>query len=75
LDDRRSTIVIVLMLLASVLAAAQTTDRLRTEAQAGRASERLQALEREAAELAAQERSLLTDLRRLEVERDLKAHN
>jgi septal ring factor EnvC (AmiA/AmiB activator) len=60
------------MLLASMLAAAQTTDRLRTEAQAGRASERLQALEREAAELAAQERSLLTDLRRLEVERDLK---
>ena len=65
--------VLALMLLASALAAAQTTDRSRTEAQADRATERLQALEREAAALAAQERSLLTDLRRLEVARDLKS--
>jgi septal ring factor EnvC (AmiA/AmiB activator) len=48
-------------------------DRVRTEEQAQRAGERLQTLQREAAELASEERSLLTDLRRLEVERDLKS--
>jgi septal ring factor EnvC (AmiA/AmiB activator) len=40
---------------------------------ARRAGERLQALQREADRLASQERSLLNDLRRLEVERLLKA--
>lgn len=59
------------MLFVSALSA-QTNDRLRTESQARRASERLVALQREAETLAAQERSLLVDLRRLEVERDLK---
>jgi murein hydrolase activator len=48
------------------------TDRARTEAQARRVSDRLQALQREADDLATQERTLLTDLRRLEVERNLK---
>ncbi len=51
---------------------AQTSDRARTESQAKRASERLMALQREADELARQQRSLLGDLRRLEVERDLR---
>jgi murein hydrolase activator len=63
--------------LSAVLAvphpgAAQAPDRARTEALARRATARLQALQREADALAAQERSLLVDLRRLEVERDLK---
>jgi septal ring factor EnvC (AmiA/AmiB activator) len=51
---------------------AQTSDRARTEAQARRVSERLRTLQHEADELATQERTLLTDLRRLEVERSLK---
>jgi septal ring factor EnvC (AmiA/AmiB activator) len=61
-----------LVLVTSALLAAQTTDRARTESQARRASERLQALQREADALARQERSLLGDLRRLEIERDLR---
>jgi septal ring factor EnvC (AmiA/AmiB activator) len=75
IDHRLSTIgsvLIVLAVLAVDFLSAQSTDRLRTEAEARRASERLQSLQREAADLAAEERSLLTDLRRLEVERDLK---
>ncbi len=52
--------------------AAQGTDRSRVEGQMRRANERLIALQREADELASQQRSLLVDLRRLEVERDLK---
>ena len=51
---------------------AQTSDRARTEAQARRVSERLRTLQHEADDLATQERTLLTDLRRLEVERSLK---
>ena len=51
---------------------AQTADRARTESQARRASDRLLALQREADALAREERSLLGDLRRLEVERDLR---
>jgi septal ring factor EnvC (AmiA/AmiB activator) len=65
-------VAVLLAVLAVDSPSAQTTDRSRTEAQARRASERLQTLQREAADLAAEERSLLTDLRRLEVERDLK---
>jgi septal ring factor EnvC (AmiA/AmiB activator) len=72
IDYRLFTIGIVLAFLAVAFPSAQTTDRSRTEAQARRATERLQSLQREAADLAAEERSLLTDLRRLEVERDLK---
>ena len=48
-------------------------DQLRTEQLARRAGERLQALQREADRLASEERSLLGDLRRLEIERQLKA--
>ena len=62
----------ILVLAALTGLSAQTSDQQRTEAQAQRAADRLRALQREAADLAAQERSLLTDLRRLEVERDLK---
>jgi septal ring factor EnvC (AmiA/AmiB activator) len=52
---------------------AQTADRGRTEAQAARAAQRLQALQREADQLASQERTLLGDLRKLELDRQIKA--
>jgi septal ring factor EnvC (AmiA/AmiB activator) len=48
-------------------------EQLRTEALARRANERLAALQREADRLASEERSLLGDLRKLEIERQLKA--
>src|SRR5690349_443383 len=47
-------------------------DRSRTESLARRAGERLSALQREADHLATEERSLLTDLRKLEVERQIR---
>jgi septal ring factor EnvC (AmiA/AmiB activator) len=62
----------VCVLLTAAALAAQTSDRARTESQARRANERLLALQREADALASQQRSLLGDLRRLEVERDLR---
>jgi septal ring factor EnvC (AmiA/AmiB activator) len=52
---------------------AQQADRARTEALAERAAERLQSLQREADQLAADERTLLNDLRKLEVQRQIKA--
>jgi len=55
------------------LLAAQPTDRARTEALARRATERLQALQREADRLASEERTLLNDVRKLEIERQLRA--
>ena len=54
------------------LASAQPSDRARTEALARRAAERLQSLQREADRLAAQERTLIGDLRKLELERQVK---
>jgi septal ring factor EnvC (AmiA/AmiB activator) len=47
-------------------------DRAQTEAQARRATDRLQALQREAEALAAQETTLLSELRQLDVERDIQ---
>ena len=52
---------------------AQQPDRAQTEAMARRAGERLQALQREADRLASEEGTLLNDLRKLEVDRLLKA--
>ncbi len=52
---------------------AQLPERARTEALARRATERLQALQREADRLAAEERTLIGDLRKLEIERQLRA--
>jgi murein hydrolase activator len=60
---------------SAVSGSAQTTDRARTEALAHRASERLQALEREADRLASEERTLLNDVRKLEIERQLRAED
>ena len=62
----------MLAVLVTVLAA-QPTDRARTEALARRATERLQALQREADRLASEERTLLNDVRKLEIERQLRA--
>ena len=53
--------------------AQQPADRARTEALARRAADRLQALQREADSLASAERTLLGDLRKLEIEREIKA--
>ncbi len=64
-----------LLLLVVVAASAQQADRAKTEAQASRATERLRALQREADQLASQERTLLNDLRRVEIERQLKAED
>ena len=48
-------------------------ERARTEALARRATERLQALQREADRLASEERTLLGDLRKFEIERQIKS--
>jgi septal ring factor EnvC (AmiA/AmiB activator) len=53
--------------------AAQQNDRARTEALARQAGDRLQALQREADRLASEERNVLGDLRKLEIDRQLKA--
>jgi septal ring factor EnvC (AmiA/AmiB activator) len=58
---------------ASCAALAAQSDRTRTESLSRRATDRLQALQREADRLAADERTLLGDLRKLEIERQLKA--
>ena len=69
MDYRPWTIAVLLLLTA---ATAPGQDRERTEVLSRRASARLQALQREGDDLASQERSLLTDLRRLEIQRDIK---
>jgi septal ring factor EnvC (AmiA/AmiB activator) len=52
---------------------AQQPERARTEALARRATERMQALQREADVLASEEQTLIGELRKLEVEREIKA--
>ncbi len=65
---------IVLALAATATGGAQAPpDRSRAEALSKRAGDRLAALQREADRLASDERSLLNDLRKLEVERQLAA--
>ncbi len=59
-------------LLPGALFAGQLPDRARTEALAARAAERLQALHDEADRLATEERTLLRDLRQLELSRQIK---
>jgi len=62
----------VVVAVACCTVGAQEADRGLTEALARRATERLQALHQEADRLAAEERSVLGDLRRLELEREIK---
>ncbi len=57
----------------SLSAVGQPSDRARTEAMARRATERLQALQREADKLSSDERTLLGELRKLELDRQIKA--
>ena len=66
---------LAVVVLAATVTAGQQGDRSRTEALARRATERQQALQREADQLASEERTLLNDLRRLEVERQIKAED
>jgi septal ring factor EnvC (AmiA/AmiB activator) len=66
-------LVIAAVTAAALAAAGQPTDRARAESLARRASERLQALQREADRLTTEERTLLGDLRKLEVDREIKA--
>jgi septal ring factor EnvC (AmiA/AmiB activator) len=61
----------LIVVLSAVTFAQSLSERARTEALARRASERMQALQREADRLAAEERTLLGDLRKLEIERQL----
>jgi septal ring factor EnvC (AmiA/AmiB activator) len=67
----------ILMLGAALLllvarAGAQTPDRSQAETQARRAADRLAGLQKESADLAKQERTLLADLRKLELDREIK---
>src|SRR5580765_4795105 len=68
-----SVVASFLCVLPSLQALAQPPDRARTESLARRATERLQSLQREADRLTAEERTLLGDLRKLEVDREIKA--
>src|SRR4051812_6510634 len=69
----RRTIPLLAALALATTLVAQTADRTRTEGLAQRASERLQALQREADSLAAQEKTLIGELRAFEVQRQLKS--
>src|SRR3954464_4506182 len=63
----------VAVAISMMLGAGQTPERARTEALARRAADRIQALQREADKLTTDERTLLNDLRKLEVDRQIKA--
>ena len=65
---------ISLIVSAAIVAtlAAQIPDPAQTQAQAARATDRLRVLQREADTLAVQEKTLLVELRQLEVERDIQ---
>lgn len=62
-----------LILVSAVVLAQPPAERVRTEALARRAADRLQALQREADRLATEERTLLGDLRTFEIDRQIKA--
>lgn len=69
-DGRTMYVAIVLAICVPLVA--QQPDHARTEALARRAGERLQSLQREADRLASEERTLLGDLRKLEVDRQIR---
>jgi murein hydrolase activator len=70
---RPALVVFVLALCGTAAAQTAADDRAKTEAMAKRVKARIEALQREADRLARQSRSVLGDMRRLEVERDLAA--
>ena len=69
---RRSLACVVILCAVGAALAAQTPDRARTEAQGRLATDRIRALQNEADRLAAEARTLLGDLRALEVEQQLQ---
>jgi murein hydrolase activator len=73
MPNRRRHSVVLIALAIGVPLLAQQPDHARTEALAQRAGERLQSLQREADHLAMEERTLLGDLRKLEIDRQLRA--
>ncbi len=64
---------VALVLTVALAAGGGPQDPASAEAMASRAAARIRALQREADDLASRERTLLEDLRQLEVERDLRA--
>ncbi len=66
---------LALVVVCSAVLAAQAPDRSETEALARRVDERVRGLQREAARLAGEARTLVGDLRKLEIERDLQAEH
>jgi len=68
----RFTISLLCLVLVSVVSA-QDPGASTADAQSRRISDRIRALQREADRLAGQSRTLLGDVRKLEIERDLKA--
>jgi septal ring factor EnvC (AmiA/AmiB activator) len=70
---RARTSVVLLLLGATCALTLGTALRAQNEPLAKRVADRLAALRREADDLAKQERSILTDLRKLEVDRQIKA--
>src|SRR5438067_11463527 len=70
---RRTRNAVVFLLVLASPGLAQQPERARTEALARRASDRLQALQREAERLASEEETLLGDLRKLELDRQIRA--
>ena len=75
LPTHQLTHCLAVLVLAATVTASQQGDRSRTEALARRATERQHALQREADQLASEERTLLNDLRKLEIERQIKAED
>src|ERR1043165_235258 len=66
-------LILVLVTTLTAAVAAQTPDRAATDAMARRVDERIHALQAEADRLASQARTLLGDLRQLEIQRDIAA--
>ena len=62
----------ILFVAWSVALTGQQADRGRTQAMSRRATERIQTLQQEAERLASEERTLIGDLRKLEIERQLR---
>jgi septal ring factor EnvC (AmiA/AmiB activator) len=71
--DKRALLFVVVLAFTYAVSAQVPVDRSQTEALARRAAERMAALQREADALASQARSLLAELRKLEVDREIKA--
>lgn len=73
-SDRRHacTSFLAALLTTALISAQAPADRAQTEALAGRAAERLAALQREAETLLTRERGLLAELRKLEIDRAIQ---